>query len=81
MDGRWVNVVSPFTHERVAVEFCRRVSGSQRCLSGPQGPLLRLGRLAGRGSPLRLAWSIISRRYKYRSKLLEAYEWRLEPLL
>ena len=81
LDGRWVNVVSPFTHERVAVEFCRRASGSRRCLRIPQGPLLRLGRLAGRGSTLRLAWSIVSRRYRYRSRILEGYEWRLEPIL
>jgi len=81
LDGAWVNAVAPrYSLSDVAEAVCRAVHGG-RCLGVPADPLLSLGRLAPRGSPQRLAWSIVRRRYQYSSRILAGREWRLEPAI
>lgn len=79
-DGRWIHAVAEGISYRDVVEALCRLRGKSWCLEVPVGPLLGLGRVAGRGSASRLAWSIVRKRYKYYSEYLQAYPWRLEPV-
>ncbi len=79
-DGRWVNIASPYTMGDYALATCKGL-GRRRCARIPVEAALRLGRLAPRSSPARLAWSIARKRYIIASRLLEGFEWSLEPSL
>ncbi len=75
-DGLWVNAVDP-RHPDLAelTEYTCRILG-RRCLGVPVWWFLSAaGRLAGRGSPVRLAYSIMARRFKYASRYLEGFRW------
>ncbi len=62
LEGRWVNLVEEEGMEKAVRYEC------------PKGRLvdttafLSIGKIMSRGSPLRLAWSIVSKRYVYRSR-------------
>ncbi len=75
-DGKWVNAASPYTLGDVADRLCKG-----RCVSLPADPLYGIGRFAPRSSSLRLAWSITRKKYRYRSRILEGYPWRLDPVV
>jgi len=80
-DGAWLNTVAPdLSLADVARAVCRALHGGS-CLGVPVDPLIGLGRLAPKRCPSRLAWSIVRRRYKYASRILEGRRWRLEPAL
>ncbi|MCE4620333.1 MAG: NAD(P)-dependent oxidoreductase [Desulfurococcales archaeon] len=74
-DGKVLHLVSKYTLGDLALELC-----SGRCLRASVDGLLSLGRLAPRSSKLRLAWSLVRRRYRYRSRVLQTYPWRLGPV-
>ncbi len=66
LDGRWVHVVEERGMREVLQEEC----GLSRSLAVNVHPLAGIGRLAGRGSPLRLGWSILRKKHYYRSRFL-----------
>ena len=75
-DRLWVNAVDP-RHPDLAViaGYMCSILG-RRCLGIPAWWGLSIaGRLAGRGSPLKLAYSIMSRRFRYASRHLEGFRW------
>jgi len=81
LDGAWVNLAAPnATLADAAMETCRAL-GRRRCLRVPIGWLASAGRLAPRTSPARLAWSIMRKRYRFESRVLPGFDWRLEPAL
>ena len=75
LDGMVIHLVSNYTLGDLAGQLC-----SGRCLRASVDKLLSLGRLAPRSSKLRLAWSLVRRKYRYRSRVLRAYSWRLGPV-
>ncbi len=78
--NRWVNAVADsFTLAEVSEAMCRRFR--RRCLRVPDPRLWLLGAVAPKSSRLRLAWSILRKRYSWRSRMLKGFEWRLEPVL
>lgn len=79
-DGKWLHVVAETIEFSDVVDGLCSSHNRARCIGLPFTWLTRLGSIAPRSSPLRLSWSIISRRYKYRSIYLSGYEWRLLPL-
>jgi len=81
LDGAWVNLAAPnATLADAALETCRAL-GRSRCLRVPVGWIAAAGRLAPRTSPARLAWSIMRKRYRFESRVLAGFDWRLEPAL
>ncbi len=75
--GAWVNAVDPL-HPDLADLFralCRGL-GHSRCATIPVWPLVSLaGRASGRGSPLRLIYSILAHGCRYDSRRLEGFQW------
>ena len=68
-------VARNYTFSNIAQIACQG-----RCISLPLQWILRLGRIAPKSSKIRLAWSIIRRSYRYESRVLTGYPWRLEPV-
>ena len=80
-DGSWVNAVAEgISLSDVSRAICRSM-GRSRCMPVPVDLMIALGRLAPYTSPSRLAWSIVRKKYSYRSRVLSGREWRLEPVL
>ncbi len=74
-DGKVLHLVSEYTLGDLAGELC-----SGRCLRASIDRLLSLGQLAPRSSKLRLAWSLVRRKYRYRTRVFHTYPWRLGPV-
>ncbi len=75
-DSMWINAVDPLHPDigDIFQEICRRVG--RRCVTAPVWPLIAFaGRVAGRGSPLRLFYSILAHGCHYSSRHLSGFEW------
>jgi nucleoside-diphosphate-sugar epimerase len=75
-DGRWVNAVDPLHPRLSAITglMCKELG--RGCVRVNAWPLLSLlGRLAPRSSPLRVAYSIMRRGYRYSSRHLSGHPW------
>ncbi len=69
-------VATNFDLSDIISRMCR-----SKCITLPFNWTLSFGRIAPRSSMIRLAWSLIKNKYKYVSKILHNYPWRLEPIL
>ncbi|MCE4627419.1 MAG: NAD(P)-dependent oxidoreductase [Desulfurococcales archaeon] len=79
-DKQWIHAVADkIEFKDVVNEYCQ-LYGKDKCIKLPATIITKLGRVTPRSSPARLSWSLVRKRYRYRSARLKGFPWRLRPV-